>query len=223
MKVGYARVSTQEQHLDLQLDALRQEGCEKIYQEQASGAKTTRPELDNALNHLRKGDTLVVWKLDRLGRSLKHLIEVVTILMAKGIGLKSLQDPIDTTSAQGRFIFNVFASLAEFERDLISERTQAGLQAARARGRLGGRPKGLSAEAEEKAMAAETLYREQKLSANQIAKRLGIAKSTLYSYLDQRAHLKSGSKEKLPSPSPPRSGRAGLRHPAPQNYSFATL
>ncbi len=119
-------------------------------------------------------------------RPLLHLIEVVTTLMAKGIGLKNLQDPIDTTSAQGRFIFNVFASLAEFERDLISERTQAGLQAARARGRLGGRPKGLSAEAEEKAVAAETLYREQKLSANQIAKRLGIVKSTLYSYLRHR-------------------------------------
>jgi DNA invertase Pin-like site-specific DNA recombinase len=186
VKIGYARVSTLEQHLDLQLDALHQAGCETIYQEQVSGAKTARPELDRALEQLRAGDTLVVWKLDRLGRSLPHLIEVVTTLMAKGVGLKSLQDPIDTTTAQGRFIFNVFASLAEFERDLIRERTQAGLQAARARGRTGGRPKGLSAEAEEKAMAAETLYRERQLSANQIARRLGIAKSTLYSYLRHR-------------------------------------
>jgi len=119
VKVGYARVSTQEQHLDLQLDALRQEGCETIYQEQVSGAKTDRPELYRALSYLRQGDTLVVWKLDRLGRSLPHLIEVVTALMKRGVGLKSLQDPIDTTTAQGRFIFNVFASLAEFERDLI--------------------------------------------------------------------------------------------------------
>jgi DNA invertase Pin-like site-specific DNA recombinase len=186
VKIGYARVSTQEQHFDLQLDALHRAGCEKIYQEQVSGAKMARPELDRALEQLRAGDTLIVWKLDRLGRSLPHLIDVVTALLAKGVGLKSLHDPIDTTTAQGRFIFNVFASLAEFERDLIRERTQAGLQAARARGRTGGRPKGLSAEAEEKAMAAETLYRERKLSANQIARRLGIAKSTLYSYLRHR-------------------------------------
>jgi DNA invertase Pin-like site-specific DNA recombinase len=186
VKIGYARVSTQEQHLDLQLDALHHEGCEPIYQEQVSGAKTDRPELDKALAYLRAGDTLVIWKLDRLGRSLTHLIDVVTALMAKGVGLKSLHDPIDTTTAQGRFIFNVFASLAEFERDLIQERTKAGLQAARARGRTGGRPKGLSAEAEEKALAAETLYRARQLSANQIAKRLGIAKRTLYSYLRHR-------------------------------------
>jgi DNA invertase Pin-like site-specific DNA recombinase len=115
----------------------------------------------------------VVWKLDRLGRSLRHLIDVVTTLMDNGMGLKSLQDPIDTTTAQGRFVFNVFASLAEFERDLIRERTQAGLQAARARSRTGGRSQGLSAAAEEKAMAAETLYRERRLSANQLCGHLG--------------------------------------------------
>jgi DNA invertase Pin-like site-specific DNA recombinase len=199
VKIGYARVSTQEQHLDLQLDALYQAGCEKIYQEQVGGAKMARPELDRALEQLRAGDTLVVWKLDRLGRSLPHLIEVVTALLAKGVGLKSLHDPIDTTTAQGRFIFNVFASLAEFERDLIRERTQAGLQAARARGRTGGRPEGLSAEAEEKAMAAETLYRERQLSANQIARRLGIAKSTLYSYLRHRG-VAIGAYEKKHQP-----------------------
>lgn len=205
MKIGYARVSMQEQHLDLQLDALREEGCEKIYQEYASGGNTARPELARALEHLRKDDTLVIWKLDRLGRSLRHLIDVVTMLMGKGMGLKSLQDPIDTTTAQGRFVFNVFASLAEFERDLIRERTKAGLQAARARGRRGGRPKGLTAEAEEKALAAETLYREGRLSANQVARRLGIAKSTLYKYLRHRGVEISAYKKqpkRAPQPKP---------------------
>lgn len=187
MKIGYARVSTKEQNLDMQIDALRKVGCEKIYQEKASGAKTERPELNNILQNIRKGDILIIWKLDRLGRSLKHLIEVVTELMDKGAGLKSLKDDfIDTTSAQGRLIFNIFASLAEFEREIIRERTQAGLDAARARGRKGGRPKGLSKDAEKTAYAAETLYKEGKLGVNEIAKNLGIAKGTLYSYLRYR-------------------------------------
>jgi len=128
----------------LQIDQLVADGCDEIVSEVASGIKTNRPILEDLLNKVRKGDVIVVWKLDRLGRSLKHLVDLVNMLMGKGVGLKSLQDPIDTTNAQGRLVFNIFASLAEFERDLIIERTQAGLTAARARGRTGGRPKGLN-------------------------------------------------------------------------------
>ncbi len=186
MKIGYVRVSTKEQSFDLQIDALQQAGCEKFYREIISGARTERPGLDQAVDSLRAGDVLVIWKLDRLGRSLKHLVELVNTLRERGIGLQSLNDPIDTTTPQGRLSFNLFASLAEFERDLIRERTQAGLSAARARGRNGGRPKGLSAQAEATACAAETLYRECQLSVRQIATRLGIAKSTLYVYLRHR-------------------------------------
>ena len=129
---------------------------------------------------------LVIWKLDRLGRSLRHLVELVGILMDRGVGLQSLHDPVDTTTPHGRLTFNIFASLAEFERDLIRERTQAGLSAARARGRNGGRPKGITPQAEATAMAAETLYREGKLSTRQIADKLHISKSTLYAYLRHR-------------------------------------
>jgi len=186
MKIGYARVSTKEQSFDLQLDALRKAGCKKIYQETVSGAKAARLQLDLMLDNLRAGDVLVIWKLDRLGRSLRHLVELVHGLMEKGVGLKSLNDPIDTTTPQGRLSFNLFASLAEFERDLIRERTQAGLSAARARGRRGGRPRGLPSSAEVTAHAAETLYTERKLSVRQIADRLGISKSTLYAYLRHR-------------------------------------
>ena len=186
MKIGYARVSTKEQSFDLQLDALRKAGCKKIYQETVSGAKAARLQLDLMLDNLRAGDVLVIWKLDRLGRSLRHLVELVHGLMEKGVGLKSLNDPIDTTTPQGRLSFNLFASLAEFERDLIRERTQAGLSAARARGRRGGRPRGLPSSAEVTARAAETLYTERKLSVRQIADRLGISKSTLYAYLRHR-------------------------------------
>ena len=186
MKIGYARVSTRDQHLDLQLDALKRAGCERIYQDVASGAKTTRPALDELLAQLRAGDVVVIWKLDRMGRSLKHLVELVGDLMTRKVGLLSLNDPVDTTNAQGRLVFNIFASLAEFERELIRERTNAGLAAARARGRVGGRPKGLPVQAEATAMAVETLYRERHLSVNAIAKKLHIAKSTLYSYLRHR-------------------------------------
>jgi DNA invertase Pin-like site-specific DNA recombinase len=186
MKIGYARVSTKEQSFDLQLDALRKAGCKKIYQETVSGAKAARLQLDLMLDNLRARDVLVIWKLDRLGRSLQHLVDLVHGLMEKGVGLKSLNDPIDTTTPQGRLSFNLFASLAEFERDLIRERTQAGLSAARARGRRGGRPRGLPSSAEVTARAAETLYTERKLSVRQIADRLGISKSTLYAYLRHR-------------------------------------
>ena len=186
MKIGYARVSTRDQKADLQVDALKQAGCERIYQDIASGAKSARPELDKLLANVRPGDAVVIWKLDRLGRSLKHLVELVGELAERKVGLQSLNDPIDTTHAQGRLVFNLFASLAEFERELIRERTQAGLSAARSRGRIGGRPKGLPAKAEATAMAAQTLYREGRLSVSAIGEKLHISKSTLYSYLRHR-------------------------------------
>jgi DNA invertase Pin-like site-specific DNA recombinase len=186
MHVGYARVSTKEQTIDLQVDALTQAGCTNVYTEVISGARADRPILAQVLEMLRAGDVLVIWKLDRLGRSLTHLLTIVTDLMTRQVGLKSLNDPIDTTTPQGRLIFNVFASLAEFEREVIHERTQAGLSAARARGRLGGRPKGLPRKAEATAYAAETLYREGRLSAQDIATKLHISKSTLYAYLRAR-------------------------------------
>ncbi|MGA7393136.1 MAG: recombinase family protein [Terrimicrobiaceae bacterium] len=196
MKAGYARVSTKDQTADLQVDALKKAGCTKVYTEVMSGAHAERPVLSNLLENLRTGDVLVIWKLDRLGRSLKHLIEVVNELMTRKIGLKSLNDPIDTTTPQGRLIFNLFASLAEFERDVIRERTHAGLSAARARGRKGGRPKGVPSSAESTACAAETLYREGKLSSQEIAGKLQISKSTLYSYLRHR-HVPIGPYQAL--------------------------
>ena len=195
MKIGYARVSTRDQKADLQVDALKQAGCERIYQDIASGAKSARPELDKLLANVRPGDAVVIWKLDRLGRSLKHLVELVGELAERKVGLQSLNDPIDTTHAQGRLVFNLFASLAEFERELIRERTQAGLSAARARGRIGGRPKGLPAKAEATAMAAETLYREGRLSVSAIGEKLHISKSTLYRYLRHRGVEVSMHKE----------------------------
>jgi DNA invertase Pin-like site-specific DNA recombinase len=187
MKFGYTRVSTRDQNPDLQINQLREEGCEQILQEIASGMKVERPVLQSLLEKVRPGDIIVVWKLDRLGRSLRHLVDLINLLMEKEVGLKSLQDPIDTTHAQGRLIFNIFASLAEFERDLIIERTQAGLTAARARGRTGGRPKGLNDVAEKKAIAAEALYIKGDLSVNDIAHNLGISKATLYKYLRYRS------------------------------------
>lgn len=186
MKIGYARVSTLDQKLDLQIDDLKKAGCQRIITDKLSGAAKDRPQLDRLLEDIRENDVLVVWKLDRIGRSLRHLVQVVDLLQSKGAGLQSLNDPIDTTTASGRLIFGVFASLAEFERELISERTRAGLQAARARGRLGGRPGGLSKEAERKAMVAETLHREGRLSVQEIAKELSISKTTLYKYLRHR-------------------------------------
>src|SRR5919201_955449 len=141
MNIGYARVSTQDQTLDLQKDALTKAGCERLFSDTASGASTERKGLEQALGQLREGDTLVVWRLDRLGRSLPHLIETVTALEQRGIGFRSLTESIDTTTSGGKLIFHIFGALAEFERNLIRERTLAGLAAARARGRSGGRPK----------------------------------------------------------------------------------
>ena len=203
MTLGYARVSTREQSPALQLDALREAGCERIFQETASGAKAERPELARLLEQVREGDVVVVWKLDRLGRSLGHLVVLVGELLERGVGLRSLRDPVDTTSAQGRLVFNIFASLAEFERDLIRERTRAGLEAARARGRKGGRPRGLSEAARKKAVVAEALYRAGELSVKEIAGHLAISKATLYKYLRHRGVEVGASR--------PRRRRAAVR------------
>ena len=185
MLLGYARVSTKDQNLDLQLDALRLHGCKRFFTDTVSGAKAKRPGLDEILKEARPKDTIVIWKLDRLGRSLQHLVELVAELNKRDIGLRSLNDPIDTTTAQGRLVFNIFASLAEFEREIIRERTNAGLAAARARGRKGGRKTGLSEEAKRKARIAESYYKEG-TPVNQIAKDLNISKATLYKYLRYR-------------------------------------
>src|ERR671913_2352943 len=144
MQIGYARVSTQEQTLALQQDALTQAGCEQVFTDTVSGSQDERPGLSDALSHLRAGDTLVVWRLDRLGRSLRHLIDTITALNDRGVGFKSLQENIDTTTSGGKLVFHIFGALAEFEREIIRERTQAGLTAARARGKSGGRPKALT-------------------------------------------------------------------------------
>lgn len=182
MRIGYARVSTTEQNLDLQTDALRQAGCEKIYTDTVSGASEDRPGLATALEVLRAGDTLVVWKLDRLGRSLPHLVKAVNDLKAKGVGFQSLQEQIDTTSGVGKLIFHVFAALAEFERDLIRERTKAGLAAARARGKRGGRPKALNAK---QVTLAQAMYADKQNSVADICATLRIGKTTFYRYIKQ--------------------------------------
>jgi DNA invertase Pin-like site-specific DNA recombinase len=186
MKIGYARVSTRDQSLDLQIDSLNQDGCGRIFSEEVSGAKSDRPQLNAMLNHIRKGDTVVVWKLDRLGRSIKDLIRLVSMFEEDGVGFRSIQDNIDTTTPTGKLIFHLFAALAEFERDIISQRTKAGLEAARARGRKGGRPKGLSSTAKDKARIAESLYHERDKSVGDICDHLGISKPTLYRYLRYR-------------------------------------
>ena len=186
MKIGYARVSTKDQSLNLQEDALKKSGCEIIYSEHISGAKSDRPELLKMKEHLRKGDIVVVWKLDRLGRSLRDLVDLISRFQNKGIGFQSLQDHIDTTTPTGKLTFHIFAALAEFERDIISSRTKAGLAAARARGRVGGRPKGLSKKAQDKARLAESLYLEKKRSIKEICDHLDISKPTLYRYLRSR-------------------------------------
>ena len=186
MKIGYARISTCDQKLDSQFDSLHKAGCEKIFQDVACGAKAKRPGLDDLLKAIRPGDVLVICKLDRLGRSLQHLVTLANELMKKGVGLLSLNDPVDTSTAQGRLSFNLFAALAEFEREIIRERTQIGLSSARLRGRKGGRPKGLPSKALPVACAAETLYLEGKLTVDEIARQLNICKTTLYSYLRHR-------------------------------------
>lgn len=182
MLIGYARVSTHDQNLDLQKDALEKAGCEKIYVEQASGSRSSRPELKKAIEMLRGGDTLVVWRLDRLGRSLRHLIELITQLEEINVGFKSLTESMDTTTTNGKLIFHLFGALAEFERNLIRERTQAGLAAARARGRKGGRPPAL--DNKQRKMAVK-LYNSREHSVGEICQTMGISRPTLYSYLKQ--------------------------------------
>jgi DNA invertase Pin-like site-specific DNA recombinase len=179
MLFGYARVSTHDQTLNLQKDALQKAGCSKLFTDTASGAKAERKGLGAALAYVRKGDTFVVWRLDRLGRSLPHLIATMTDLEERGIGFKSLTENIDTTTSGGKLIFHIFGALAEFERNLIRERTTAGLMAARARGRKGGRPKALTAK---QRSIAQDLY-EKRHPIAEICRTLKISKSTLYRYI----------------------------------------
>jgi DNA invertase Pin-like site-specific DNA recombinase len=178
--LGYARVSTADQNPDLQLDALRAAGCYRLFVDTASGALDERPQLAKVLDHLRSGDTLVVWKLDRLGRSLRHLIDTVAELERRDIGFRSLQESIDTTSPGGKLIFHIFGALAEFERDLIRQRTLAGLAAARARGRAGGRPRSMTAT---KIALARQMYDAQQHSLAEIAKTLGVSRASIYRHL----------------------------------------
>src|SRR4051812_18940292 len=180
MLVGYARVSTTDQTLALQQDALQKAGCSKIFTDTASGAQTERKGLTEALEYVRIGDSLVVWKLDRLGRSLKDLITRITELQTRNIGFKSLTEQIDTTTSGGKLIFHIFGALAEFERDIIRERTNAGLEAARSRGKLGGRPPALSPE---KIKLARKLYADTSMSVAEICKMLGISRHTLRRYM----------------------------------------
>ncbi len=184
MLIGYARVSTDEQTLDLQLDALHKAGCDtdKTYTDKISSRKADRPGLKQALDQLRAGDTLVVWRLDRLGRSLQELINLVNTIHAKGAGFKSLTESMDTTTSGGMLVFHFFGALAEFEREVIKERTIAGLQAARARGRLGGRPKLQSLDPKKVALARK-LYEDGDTPVQQICDTLHISKTTLYRYL----------------------------------------
>jgi DNA invertase Pin-like site-specific DNA recombinase len=176
MLIGYARVSTYDQILNLQKDALEKTGCTRIFTDTASGAKAERKGLAEALSYIRAGDTLVVWRLDRFGRSLRDLIATMTALEERGIGFKSLTENIDTTTSGGKLIFHIFGALAEFERNLIRERTQAGLMAARARGRKGGRPKALTAR---QLSIAKELY-EKRHPIAEICQTLKISKATLY-------------------------------------------
>lgn len=183
MKIGYARVSTADQNLDLQFNALTEYGCITIYHEKISGKNTDRPELKKLLDSLRKGDQVVVWKLDRLGRSLRDLVDLVALFHEQEVNFVSLHDHIDTTTATGRFTFNIFASLAEFEREIIRERTKAGLDAAKARGKKGGRPSGLSPKNMQIALTALDLHDTGKYSISEIAKRLKLPIATCYRYV----------------------------------------
>jgi DNA invertase Pin-like site-specific DNA recombinase len=184
MFIGYARVSTHDQTLDLQLDDLQKAGCEKIYRDTVSGSTTERPGLSEALEFARPGDTLVVWRLDRLGRSLRHLIDTLNGLSERGVDFRSLQESLDTGTSGGKLVFHMMGALAEFERDLIRERTQAGLAAARARGRRGGRPPTLTPKQVEMARA---LYKDKSNSVDDIRATLGgISKSAFYRYMKEQ-------------------------------------
>ena len=190
--LGYARVSTAEQNASLQLDELSAAGCWRIWTDSASGSLERRPQLDEVLEALRPGDTLVVWRLDRLGRSLRHLIEVVTALDERGVGFRSLREAIDTTTAGGRLVFHLFGALAQFEREIIRDRTIAGLTAARARGRNGGRPAKLSAE--QRAMARR-LYEERQHTVEEIGRLLGVSRTSIYRALAAQADVEPGGQD----------------------------
>ncbi|RBP98918.1 recombinase family protein [Bifidobacterium xylocopae] len=177
MLIGYARVSTLEQNEDLQVDALKAAGCDRWYVDHASGAKASRPQLDKMFELLREGDVLVVWKLDRLGRSVQNLIELINRLHKMGVGFKSLTEQMDTTTPGGTLVFNVYASMAQFERDLIRERTNAGLRAARERGRVGGRPSKLTHDDE---VMIRQLYESRTVTVRQIADRFSVSRGTIY-------------------------------------------
>jgi DNA invertase Pin-like site-specific DNA recombinase len=178
--LGYARVSTVDQDATLQLDALRAAGCIKVFTDKASGTLDRRPQLDRLLDQLRPGDTVVVWRLDRLGRSLKHLIGLSEVLRDRQVGLKSLHEAIDTATANGRLFFKIMGALAEFERDLISERTKAGLEAARARGRKGGRPPVMTPQ---KIKVARDMYAARDHTVEEIANTIGVSRKTVYRHL----------------------------------------
>ena len=179
-RIGYARVSTDDQHLDLQRDALTKAGCGVTYEEKNSGKTADRPELEQCLKALRAGDTLVVWRLDRLGRSLPDLVQIVAKLEQCGVGFESLTEKIETDSAAGRLVFHVFAALSEFERNLVRERTKAGLAAARARGRAGGRKPKLE---EQQVREIEVLLRDPDIQVADVARRYGVSRTTLYKHV----------------------------------------
>lgn len=192
MKIGYARVSTSDQSNTMQKHALKQAGCEKIFMDVASGVKADRSGLDNAFQQLRPGDTLVVWKLDRLGRSLQHLIQTIKALQENKIGFQSLQENIDTVTSGGKLIFHIFSALAEFERDVIRERTNAGLTAARARGRMGGRPALLTPK---QAKRLKKLYDARKNTVEEICRIFKISRPTFYNYIDK---INNKPKKRMP-------------------------
>lgn len=197
MKIGYARVSKREQNLDLQLDALKEAGCDKIFFEKVSGAKVARKELDNAISHLREGDILIIYKLDRLARSMKHLTQLAEDFLEKGIQLKTLKDGLTMdNTAVGKLMFHVFAMLAQFERDLTIERTNAGLAASRRKGKKGGRKPGLTKEGQEKAAQILKLYDSGVFSVQEICNTVGCARATMYKYLKlERKRIKKMSSE----------------------------
>ena len=178
--IGYAWVSTADQTPRLQRDALKEAGCQRIFTDTASGARASRPQLDRMLDHLREGDVVVVWRLDRLGRSFRNLIDLVEELGAKGVGLRSLTEHIDTTTAGGKLVFHIFGALADFERELIRERTMAGLAAARARGRVGGRPSKMTPE---KVKIAREMYVSREYTVEAIAETIGVSRKTVYRHL----------------------------------------
>jgi DNA invertase Pin-like site-specific DNA recombinase len=189
-KIGYARVSTNGQDLDLQVRELKVAGCKQVFTDRVSGSKSERPGLDACLKTLKKGDTLLVWRLDRLGRSMQHLVNVVADLKGKGVGFKSIRDgAIDTTTASGELVFNIFAALAQFERELIRERTMAGLSAARARGKLGGR-KPVLPDAP-RVLSAKKLHADKTISIGDICNTLKISRATLYRYLSMSSESSS--------------------------------